>query len=630
MATVSARNAPPLGEARYVDLSPPHSNFDLIESLFRDLGVCHRLPSIRRIFSLARILESKSLLIEEVEAHGSVADEVRELKSHLNGYSLEKLFRLSFWSENDDCGSAVVPFGNLLGYALLKVDRWDEGGSLPEMCCHIFEAVFSRYPHHHNCVAFARCFDVRIQNQKFKLKGVLYSQQGPAIKSCAHVAIRSLVMTLTSESDLYYSSINNIISYEYSGSSEARGLTAAQIVQALRDLGLSCTSLDYPKAWDNAQDRIMRCIEKYISREDYGEMCGVIANRLRIQSNKVLGEESKDLLGQTLHLGKDSVARILGGTKLAPGVDYNSLLDEISSISLDLADLETPRWLRKAHIENPYAKFLYAGVEAGGGALLGFELNQPEDEGIGAHIVPFYGHTFNQDTWVPRAEGSYFRMGANTRYVSSHSWLSSFLMHDDNFGPNYSVPKNYLDEDQIRFLVIIQREGVRYDGVTAEGMGIDALSSVNEQGLLREDIGPWMKRLTTSLRRGEVVLRSLALSADEYVDHLNSIRGWSCTEEDMFYIETIQKRLPSMVWMVEISIPELFPANLRKLGEIVLDATNDHFEYDSFLEAGICRLIRLPGMYLLFSDDPDKASFTESPSSILDHVGVFEWGVEIT
>jgi hypothetical protein len=55
----------------------------------------------------------------------------------------------------------------------------------------------------------------------------------------------------------------------------------------------------------------------------------------------------------------------------------------------------------------PYSKLLYAGLENGFGGLLGFDLTGVNEDGSevnGRHIIPFFGHTFNQDTWAPRAQ----------------------------------------------------------------------------------------------------------------------------------------------------------------------------------------------------------------------------------
>ena len=63
--------------------------------------------------------------------------------------------------------------------------------------------------------------------------------------------------------------------------------------------------------------------------------------------------------------------------------------------------------------ELPYQKFLYAGIESGGGALLGFKFGGPGAKGE-KHLIPFFGHTFNKDIWVSNADPAYFHVGEQT------------------------------------------------------------------------------------------------------------------------------------------------------------------------------------------------------------------------
>jgi hypothetical protein len=78
--------------------------------------------------------------------------------------------------------------------------------------------------------------------------------------------------------------------------------------------------------------------------------------------------------------------------------------------------------------------------------------------------------------------------------------------------------------------------------------------------------------------------------------------------------------MPAMLWAVEISTPQLFPANERKLGEIVLDATQTlNMEDDSSLNK-VFLLARLPGLYLLGGNiNDDIPQFTPVPSQLQSH-----------
>lgn len=57
--------------------------------------------------------------------------------------------------------------------------------------------------------------------------------------------------------------------------------------------------------------------------------------------------------------------------------------------------------------------------------------------------------------------------------------------------------------------------------------------------------------------------------------------------------------MSEMVWVVEISTPQLFPGNERKLGEIVLEATLPLDLKDDSSLKNVFMFARLPGIYLL-------------------------------
>jgi len=72
-------------------------------------------------------------------------------------------------------------------------------------------------------------------------------------------------------------------------------------------------------------------------------------------------------------------------------------------------------------------------------------------------------------------------------------------------------------------------------------------------------------------------------------------------------------------WMVEVSVPEVFPTNKRKLGEILLDASkplSPETDGRSFV------LARLPGAFVFFEnlDAQGDPTFALSPSALLSHV----------
>jgi len=78
--------------------------------------------------------------------------------------------------------------------------------------------------------------------------------------------------------------------------------------------------------------------------------------------------------------------------------------------------------------------------------------------------------------------------------------------------------------------------------------------------------------------------------------------------------------LPAMLWAVEVSLPQLFPAHATKLGDIVMNATcskneKTNVDYNLFLFA------RLPSQYLVFQRITNKGpSFISLPSLLISHV----------
>jgi hypothetical protein len=273
----------------------------------------------------------------------------------------------------------------------------------------------------------------------------------------------------------------------------------------------------------------------------------------------------------------------------------------------------------------PYQSYLYAGIEAGCGGLLGFKFreppsaNKPQGEELG-HIIPFYGHTFNKDTWSPDAEVHYFNIGGNMGYIPSSSWTSSFIGHDDNFGPNFCVPRLYVKPEQAEYVVELRRPDVRYGGITAEAQGMQFLYSLIPY---LDTSHPWQRRLVyfanPNVRR--VILRTLCVSRSRYLEHLRGCRDWQGNSDDTATLNKLEALLPSMLWVVEVSVPHLFPANERKLGEIVnglrkLDPGKDNEQEADF---SLFLMARLPGMYFFLTAvnqyGPTFASMTNGMTS---------------
>ena len=495
----------------------PFSNFDFIEDNFT------ATDPIRRCFSLARSLGVRSLIVEDIPADGLIVDENTELLSLFPDYSMSGLKRLSFWSKLitdvemlDDSSP-----NDLCGYAILKNDRVP---SLQKNFWHIFEAVFRKYPHPHNCIPFHKEYAVLVGSREFGVPGVLYAQQNGLNKSCAHVALRTLLTCRLSIGDIPYSVINNIVKKLLSGYRPSDGLGPRQIRAVLDHFNIPYRDIDYKEEENN-------------------------------------------------------IRKIL-----------------------------------------PFQKFLYSGIESGCGALLGFHMSGPKasrGRHLKRHIIPFFGHTFNKDTWVPEADIAYFKVGGGLGYIPSESWTSSFLGHDDNFGPNLCIPRLYVTPQQADYVIELLHDGVAYNSVQAEVVSLPFLYSL--QPHLKQSNNRWIQRLVIVMSEQRLVLRSVCVPRDVYLNHLREQKDWSGKNENSTLINILSDLLPKVIWVVELSLPHLFPANERKIGEIIMNPFVK--PGDSSVKNKMFLLARLPGkLFVILSYQSGSPNFINVDSNIVSHM----------
>src|SRR5205814_2756945 len=101
----------------------------------------------------------------------------------------------------------------------------------------------------------------------------------------------------------------------------------------------------------------------------------------------------------------------------------------------------------------------------------------------------------------------------------------------------------------------------------------------------------WMSRLLSEAVKQRVVVRPVRMSAALYVQHLMDARDWKYRREFRVNCEGIRRYLElreiDRLWIIELSAPELFPINQRKVGEIVLDASSSAtpYRYQPFIFA---------------------------------------------
>ena len=260
--------------------------------------------------------------------------------------------------------------------------------------------------------------------------------------------------------------------------------------------------------------------------------------------------------------------------------------------------------------------------------MLGFRLtgpNYPKKEDAPRHIIPFYGHTFNKDTWVPNADMSYFNVGGSVGYIPSASWTSSFIGHDDNFGCNFCVPKGYIKNHQVDYVVELLNEDVKYSGVTAEVLSLYFINSLESYLKGINSNNKWIQRLIRYIRQRRIILRPTFIKKEKYINSLADSKDWDANTEDAELLSVLSRLLPNNIWMVEISFMELFPANERKVGEILLNPYIEVVDPKQDINFELLLLARIPSYYFVYTGNFAKSSppeFMTIESGIKSHLPV--------
>jgi len=284
---------------------------------------------------------------------------------------------------------------------------------------------------------------------------------------------------------------------------------------------------------------------------------------------------------------------------------------------------ETPTKLPKSLI---FQRYLYSSIESGQIALLGFRLRMKKQKNVDAkepcHIVPVIGHTFNQDAWVPNADESYFKIGKSISYFPSYSWTSSLIIHDDNFGSYYCIPWKYLEKEHVELFYGIISENIVHDPIEIEPIGERMFQDIIlEFTKLNINAHIWLKRLCKYTLANHFVLRTLLLDKVTYIKSLKNSKDWENNNISKSAIETASELLPDRFWLIEISVPQLYATNKRKLAEIFIRNTNytpkeENIDWSTFIFA------RVPSFFVIYEGLPET-KFSFYRNGIEDHIPLY-------
>ncbi|MHC4122321.1 MAG: hypothetical protein ACYSSI_02005 [Planctomycetota bacterium] len=212
-----------------------------------------------------------------------------------------------------------------------------------------------------------------------------------------------------------------------------------------------------------------------------------------------------------------------------------------------------------------YDHFLYPYLESCLPTILGINRWDRINNQMVGHVVTVLGHTTNFDRWQPEADRGYGNYPIKP-YISTAEWCDHYIINDDNYGMYCTLPsesmRNFIVPDKnpnphaVIALIIAPRE-LELEGYYAEQKSIVALSKILSH--FPHCLGTnnnWVCRIIKA--QGSIVCRTILVNKEDYMSQFAEIG--------------IALELPEKLWVTEISLPNLYCANKRKIGDIVWNA----------------------------------------------------------
>jgi len=222
-------------------------------------------------------------------------------------------------------------------------------------------------------------------------------------------------------------------------------------------------------------------------------------------------------------------------------------------------------------VANPavdYDDFIYPVVESGCPTILGIQ-NQ-----VTAHVLAVLGHTLNTDRWSPEARHGYGGLPLSP-YIGTSAWTDHFIVSDDNFGMYVTLPT-----DSVRNLLI-----PKYNPNLHAGIAIGLMpQSVTINGYQTERLAAWMAQRLVSLTQAtpdnrwllllkvpgqNMVCRTFLCAKKRYLEVMKNVQDDQKRTLSVFELKNLEALLPNEFWTTEITLPNLYCGNKRKLGDIL-------------------------------------------------------------
>ncbi len=213
-----------------------------------------------------------------------------------------------------------------------------------------------------------------------------------------------------------------------------------------------------------------------------------------------------------------------------------------------------------------YLEVLLTVLDSGYPAILAFTTGHPLQ-----HVVHAFGHTVNRDEWHPQALLAYSGAPGASYYPSS-AWVDHYLIHDDNFGPYFSLSSQSLSVDTkivAQYIIGVLPHSVLLAPVVVSPTSAAILRAILTS-LSANGSGEWFRYMIDKDWR--YVNRSILLDRARYIDHLKSSEGHDKSKLTNSEIDLATRYLPDLFWCSEFTFPNLYTGNGSKLGEVLLRA----------------------------------------------------------
>ncbi|RKY09852.1 MAG: hypothetical protein DRP66_01150 [Planctomycetota bacterium] len=225
-----------------------------------------------------------------------------------------------------------------------------------------------------------------------------------------------------------------------------------------------------------------------------------------------------------------------------------------------------------------YDEIMYPMVESSFPTILEIKGWNTATRETYAHAVAIMGHTWNSDRWEPEANIGYGNYPRRP-YIRASSWVCHYLMSDDNYGMNVTLPSDMIRNDIVpyknpklhatRIMSITPK--IRILGYDAQEIAVDIAKKLVQETRLSTKWF-WLDELRRKVKSRNLVARTIFLTRNEYLSYLKEQESRGNLEPSKEQMTQFQS-VPTKLWVTEITIPNLYAGNKMKLGDVLINAT---------------------------------------------------------